>query len=150
MDEALKAVVTEVEEHVAREGWDQPVRLFALMRTADVLASHPHLSLVPEMEYTSLEQEIGSQDIAELFSVIEWDAQVVGAVVAAERIVADSAADTSSAPVAGHEVRMVCAVLRNGATASALRYRDHDDPSLVAIGENVVPQLADALLASFD
>lgn len=150
MDEALRAVVTEVEQHVAREGWDQPLRLFALMRTADVLAAHPDLSLVPDMEYTSLEQEIGSQEIAELLSIIEWDAQVVGAVIAAERIVAGLATDTASAPPAGHEVRMVCAVLRDGATASALRYRDYDDPTLVAIGENVVPQLAEALLASFD
>lgn len=149
MDEALKSVVAEVEQHVAREGWDQPVRLFALMRTVDVLASHPDLRLIPDMEYTSLEQEIGSQDIAELLAVIEWDQQVVGAVIAAERIVADSTADASSAPSDRHEVRMVCAALRNGSTASALRYREHDDPALVAFGENIVPQLTDALLASF-
>ena len=35
--EALARAVTETETHVAAHGWDQPVRVFALVRTAEAL-----------------------------------------------------------------------------------------------------------------
>ncbi|MGJ7441950.1 PPA1309 family protein [Aquipuribacter sp. MA13-6] len=42
-DTALQRAVREVEEHVASYGWDSPVRLFALVRTAEALQREPDL-----------------------------------------------------------------------------------------------------------
>ena len=38
---ALARAVTETEVHVAVSGWDQPVRVFALVRTAAALEADP-------------------------------------------------------------------------------------------------------------
>ena len=40
----LEALVREVEDHVAAAGWDQPVRLFALVPTVNLLAANPDLA----------------------------------------------------------------------------------------------------------
>lgn len=42
-DTALQRAVREVEDHVASYGWDSPVRLFALVRTAEALQREPDL-----------------------------------------------------------------------------------------------------------
>lgn len=42
--ESLQRAVREVEEHVAGYGWDGPVRLFALVRTAEALQREPDLA----------------------------------------------------------------------------------------------------------
>ena len=42
--DALRAAVVEAERHVAGFGWDQPPRLFALVRTLDLLAREPGLA----------------------------------------------------------------------------------------------------------
>ncbi len=42
-DTALQRAVREVEEHVAGFGWDAPVRLFALVSTAEALTREPDL-----------------------------------------------------------------------------------------------------------
>lgn len=42
-DTALQRAVREVEEHVSSYGWDSPVRLFALVRTAEALQREPDL-----------------------------------------------------------------------------------------------------------
>lgn len=43
-EQSLQRAVREVEEHVARYGWDSPVRLFALVRTADAVQREPELA----------------------------------------------------------------------------------------------------------
>src|SRR5258707_15776732 len=67
---ALTQALIELEQHVARDGWDQGVRLFALVDTAELIAAEPRLAaaLAPETvefggrigplrTYTSIEQE---------------------------------------------------------------------------------------------
>jgi len=41
---ALARAVVELEEHVAQRGWDAPVTVFALVRTAAALAQDPELA----------------------------------------------------------------------------------------------------------
>ena len=43
-DPALATAVLEVEAHVARDGWDQPARLYALVDTATLVAQEPALA----------------------------------------------------------------------------------------------------------
>lgn len=53
-DTSLQRAVREVEEHVAGFGWDGPVRLFALVRTADAVSREPDLlDRLPEQDATS-------------------------------------------------------------------------------------------------
>ena len=40
----LTLAALDTERHVAASGWDQPVRLFALVPTADLLEREPHLA----------------------------------------------------------------------------------------------------------
>ena len=149
MDANLRDVVAAVERHVAREGWDQPTRLFAIMPTAAVLDSHPELVLSRDMELTSLEQEVGTHELRDLLSAIEWDDAVVGAVAVMERIVAIER-DTPYLPDSqASEIRVACAVLRDGRNVAALRYRGHDDDDSVALGADLVPELSQVLFASF-
>lgn len=43
-DDALLAVLLELERHVAADGWDASARLFALVRTGELLAAEPGLA----------------------------------------------------------------------------------------------------------
>lgn len=160
----LPAVVREVEHHVAGGGWDQPTRLFAIVPTQAVLEADPTLSLSGELALTSIEQELEdvNQSLDELLGHIAWPDDVVGAIVVVERIVLppdaqDELPEDSDArlmaAVADHpdrrDVRMVSAVLRSGHNMNALRYRLHDEPDSVAIAADLVPQLNEALAATF-
>ena len=49
-----------------------------------------------------------------------------------------------------NDVRMVGVVLRTGAAVNALRFKSHDDDASVAIAADLVPQLNDAVRATFD
>ena len=48
---AVRRIVVEVEQHVARDGWDAPFRIFALVRTAGALERDTDLAgqLPPEV-----------------------------------------------------------------------------------------------------
>jgi hypothetical protein len=150
MDSALRDAVVEVEAHVAREGWDQPVRLFAIVPTAAVRAGNPGLSLLDEREYASLEQDTGGRAIDDLLEGIEWDADVVGAIIAVERILVDDETRQADAHLSAgrHDVRLVAGVLRDGPASFALRVRDHDSDDSVVVGPDLVPQLGEALRAT--
>jgi hypothetical protein len=41
---AVTRVVVELEQHVAADGWDAPIRIFALVRTAGALERDPSLT----------------------------------------------------------------------------------------------------------
>lgn len=43
-DDALVAALVELEHHVAAAGWDQPARLFALVRTDELIVAEPELA----------------------------------------------------------------------------------------------------------
>lgn len=164
----LEPLLREVEDHVANAGWDQPVRLFALVPTESLLAANPELAnelgISAEMPLTSVEQEIeDALELDELLATIAWPDDVAGAIVALERIVLPPSAE-SELPSSGdaeliqaatdhpdrRDVRIVSAVLRTGENLNALRYRTHDTSDAVAVAPNLVARLNDALAATFE
>lgn len=162
MDTHLAELAAEVEQHVAREGWDQPVRLFAIAHTADVRVTNPELVLQDGRRYTAVEQDLTNspEDVEALLATLAWPDDVAGAAVVVERIVLPESAESDlpddesiTATAANHplrqDVRMVSAVLRGGATVNALRFKSHDDDASVAIAADITPQLNAALLATF-
>ena len=86
-----------------------------------------------------------------------WPEEVDGAAIALERVVVppeaerdlptdpDLALDHLAAHPDRRDVRLVVAVLRDGTAMCALRQRNHDDDSSVAVGPQLVPGLVHAL-----
>lgn len=163
----LEPLIREVEDHVASAGWDQPVRLFALVPTANLLDANPELAnelgISPEMPLTSVEQEIeDTLELDELLATIAWPEDVAGAIVVLERIVLPPSAESDlpsnddSALVQAasdhperRDVRIASAVLRSGQNLNALRYRTHDSADAVAVAPNLVSRLNDAVASTF-
>jgi len=161
--DSLEAVVREVEEHVSGAGWDQPVRLFALVQTAALLESNPELELDSALSLTSVEQELDDvEDFEEFLGTLAWPEDVEGAIVVLERIVLPPTAESDLPQGEDDEVvqaaiehpeavdvRIVSAVLRTGQNLNALRQRNHDTTDAVAVGSDLVASLNDQLLATF-
>jgi hypothetical protein len=171
----LQAVVEEIERYAASAGWDNPPRLFALVDTASLLAAEPDLAgrlgidgrnLTPGA-LTPVEQEsIADEPLDEVLGRIAWPATVTGCALVHEALVLPPAVedqmpdDVDPAQWAAEhperrEIRMAVAVLRDGATASALRLRPEDgdsdpDGGEVAFGRDLAPNLAAALLSTLD
>jgi hypothetical protein len=91
----LALVALDTERHVAAAGWDQPARLFALVRTDELLVREPHLrdqmresDLVPG-SFTAIEQEglPATSSIETLVGRIAWPDEVDGCAFAIERMV---------------------------------------------------------------
>lgn len=161
MNDALVAALVEVERHVARLGWDQPARLFALVRTADLIAAEPalaeHLSVTSPDGFSSIEQDEfhAGTDLGEALARITWPQTVAGCVLAVERafLPADAEADLPESPeeaalaVAAHprrlDLRVVVGVTRDGDSHGVARVRDQDADLLG--GADLVPALAAAL-----
>jgi hypothetical protein len=171
---ALAEAVVEIERHVATGGWDGPVRVFALVRTAAALDAEPSLArqLPPEVlaaaaadpeHLTSVEQEglPASDDLEGLLASIAWPDGVHGAAITVERIVlppeaeADLPADPDAALAAllahpqRQDVRIAAGVLRSGEGWCAVRTRAEDADIAVGQGPDVVPGLVEALRATF-
>ena len=158
---SLKALTQEVESHVAKSGWDQPVRLFALVPTSTLLASNPDLTLDESLPLTSVEQELDAVvDLEEFLGTLGWPPDVTGAILVLERIVLPPTVEdefdgdnqtmrTAMNHPERADVRIVSAVLKTGQTLNAIRQREHDSDELVAISENLVPNLNEQLLATF-
>ncbi len=102
----MTRTIRELEQHVAADGWDAPIRLFALVRTATAIEADPALaSSLPEEvvvaaradpeHLTAVEQddlpEVGS--LEELLGQISWPPSVDGAAVVVERLVLSTAAE---------------------------------------------------------
>jgi hypothetical protein len=172
---ALAGAVHEIERHVARAGWDAPVRVFALVRTGAALDASPELAgqlpadvvaaaRVDPTHLTSVEQEglPAAADLEELLGGLSWPPTVDGAAVVVERVVLPPAAeegmpaddDAALAYLMGHpdrqDVRLAVGALRTGETWSALRMRAADADDDVAGGPDLVPGLLEALQATFD
>jgi len=170
---ALNRLVLEVERHVAADGWDAPLRLFALVRTAAALQRDPALArrLPPEVvaaadadtdHLTAVEQEeLPEVDTLEdLLGRIAWPETVDGVAVVVERSVLPPAAEAAIpedeaealAWVQSHpdreDVRLAAAVLRAGDRAVALRSRRHDADDKVAVGPDLAPGLTSAIAAT--
>jgi len=170
--QALASAVVEIERHVNGSGWDQPVQLFALVPTAELLAAEPQLAaelgaddaaqpLTPVAQ-GDLPDGMNDDHLAEALALIEWPEGVSGCAVAVERIVlpadVDSelpeSADAEIARMAGsdprrHEVRMVAGVLRDGERFGAVRLRTHDEDTAVLTGTDLVPTLCEVLALTF-
>jgi hypothetical protein len=163
----LARAVTEIEQHVADDGWDQGPRLFALAPTSELLSHEPALAGRLGLEadppapgqLTPIEQELPERDLEDVLAGIAWPTTIVGCAIALERIVLPPAAERgmphhaeeAAAWAARHpdraDVRLVVAVMRDGARSSVLRVRGRGadllrDPDLA-------PDLADALAATF-
>jgi hypothetical protein len=166
----LRDAVVEAERHVAGFGWDQPPRLFALVRTQDLLAREPGLAaqLGGELgppdpaRLTAVEQDglAPTSSIESMLATMAWPAEVDGAAIALERVVVppeaerdlpqdpEQAVEHLAAHAQRRDVRLVVGVLRDGTAMCALRQRLHDDEDSVAVGPNLVPGLVHALLAT--
>ena len=168
--------MAETEIHVAAFGWDQPVRVFALARTAEALRTDPDLaefldaSAVEEARtdlelLTVVEQEglPAAADLEHLLAQLAWPESVHGAAISVERLVLPPAAQEEADAITDaterlaflqarpdrEDIRMVVGVLRSGESWCALRSRAHDDDASVYQGEHLVPGLVEALATTF-
>ncbi len=173
MSDHLTAVMTEIEQYVANDGWDQKPRLFALVDTSDLVRREPaiaaRLGLDPDSvdeavagSLTPVEQD-GLEEVAldELLARIGWPAEVVGCAVVNEVVVLPPGAEESAPEdldddattvwAAGHparrEVRLAVGVLRDGSRMATLRLRaDGETPADGSADDVVVgPDLAPGL-----
>ncbi|MGN6333310.1 MAG: PPA1309 family protein [Motilibacteraceae bacterium] len=173
MRSRLTRAVIEVEAHAAAEGWDGPVRLFALVPTAELLEREPRLAAALGVEaaaaaagdpnhLTPVEQE-GLPEAAtleDLLAQVAWPANVLGAAVVVERVMLPPEAEAGMPQdeqealrwIGEHpqrqEVRLAVGVLRDGSRECALRFREHDRDDAVLSGPDLVPSLAEALAAT--
>ena len=165
----LAIAALETERHVAAAGWDQPARLFALVRTADLLEREPHLrdqmgpADLADGALTAIEQEgvPSTTSLETLLGRLAWPPEVDGCAFAIERMVVppeaerdlparpEEAVDTLAAHPDRKDVRLVVAVLRDGSSICLLRQRDHDSDDAVATGKDIAPGIVEALKASF-
>ncbi|WP_022925036.1 PPA1309 family protein [Serinicoccus marinus] len=161
----LRAAV-DVEKHVAQAGWDQPPRLFALVRTSLLRDREPALATqlrTPDDEgYTAVEQERlpPTPDLESLLGRMAWPPDVEGVALAIERIVVPpeaerdlpedrrEATDALMAHPARKDVRLLAACLRDGERTCLLRQRDFDEDDAVAVGQDLAPGLTHALAAT--
>ncbi len=166
----LSIAALDTERHVAASGWDQPPRLFALVRTAELLLREPQLragmsgSDLAEGALTAIEQEglHASTNLESVLGRVAWPEDVDGCAFAVERMVVPPDAerglpddpDAAVTALSGHpgrkDVRLLVAVLREGQSICLLRQRDHDSDDAVATGPDLAPGLVAALKATFE
>lgn len=161
----LPSATREIEEFVAAAGWDQPIQMFALVPTQQLLSAEPELSdqLDPESLLTPIAQEsLPSEDLAESLSRILWPEQVVGCAVVQEILVLPPGAE-EQLPSEGkqarqaaaehpdrHEARLVAAVLRDGGETCVMRLRTAgEDEGEVIQDVSLAPNLISALHETF-
>jgi hypothetical protein len=166
---ALLEAVAEIDRHLADGGWDQPTRLYALVRTSDLLATEPTLGHTLGLGapsdadgLTPVEQDAlpSGTPLDEWLGEIGWPHEVSGCALAQEVLTlppsveadlppdADAVAWAASHPLR-REVRMLVAVLRDGSRTATLRVRGvGEQPDDVVRGDDLVPLLADALAAT--
>lgn len=161
----LDTVVTEIERHLDELGWGSAPRLFALVRTGDLLANEPHLAATlgeadPD-SLTPVEQDEIDTDIADLLPRITWPDDVVGCALSHEIVmIPDEAAEARPDGVdplvwaerhPEHEdLRAVAAVLRTGEAAAAVRVRGKNgEADDVVLDPEVVPNMVAALRDTF-
>ena len=170
----LTTAVLELETHVHADGWDQPVRLFALAYMSELIEREPDLAAAMELDATNasgnelipVEQEwsAGTEQIDEALAQIAWPPQVVGTAIVVERILLPPSAEAELEgekemaelieAAVGHpdrrEVRLAAAVLRDGRRMCAIRLRDKDNDDDVLTGIDLLPGLTDALALTLE
>jgi hypothetical protein len=161
--EALIAALVELEHHVGQSGWDQPPRLFALVRTELLIASEPALAaelglaMTADAALTAVEQDdfTSGGDIWADLARIEFPDTVFGCAVSLERTFLPSAFEAdipedraaASDLVSRHperqEIRVVVAADRSGQRYGVARLVSQPDELLGS--DELVPGLAEAL-----
>lgn len=156
----------DLERHVAEQGWDQPLELYALVPTAELLQAEPAAAELlgisapddPD-ELTPVQQEQLPDDVPleEALGRIMWPEGVAGCALVMERVVMKGSDETlaagedpGTADRETEEIRMVAGVLRNGARHCAMRMRNHDSEAEVLNGEALIPALTSALALTLD
>lgn len=168
-ESAIRSAVDELDAELARHAWGQPLRLFALVSTDELLSAEPLLAAELELTpgtVTPVEQEgfDASAPADEVLAGIAWPTGVLGAAVAVERWVLPPSAEAAIAGVtddgelreivAAHpqrqDVRVIVAVTRDGLEDTVLRLGPpHEQAARGRPGERLAPGLADALAATF-
>ncbi len=161
---ALIAALLELDRHIAADGWAQPPRLFALVRTAELLAAEPELAGSlggprsgsggwPDA-LSAIEQDdfAPTDDLIADLARISWPPTVSGCAVSLVRSFLPSTVEagipdedeSAIAYVATHperqEVRVVVGVDRDGRRHGLGRLASQPDELLAA--EDLVPGLA--------
>ncbi|WP_303325411.1 PPA1309 family protein [Actinomyces radicidentis] len=174
-ESALARAVVELEEHVSGLGWDAPVGVFALVRTAAALETDPAIAEILDDEalaaarkdpesLTVIEQEDlpGAADLEDLLAQLAWPESVDGVALSVERVTLPAQAEAEAAAIEAPEervaylqsradrddVRIVVGVLRSGESWCAIRARSKDHERSVAQGDTLVPGLINALRAT--
>lgn len=170
---SLAAAVVELERYAAQGGWDAPIGVYALIRTADALAANPSLgeqvgpdvvaAAAADAEHlTSIEQDglPDAPNLEDLLAQLAWPDTVHGAALVVERVVVPPEAEVGmpSDPEEGvaylmahpdrQDVRVAAGVLRTGESWCVLRSRANDDDDAVAGSPDAVPGLVHALAAT--
>ncbi|MFT4298844.1 MAG: PPA1309 family protein [Aeromicrobium sp.] len=157
-DSPLRQAALEVERHAAEAGWDQPPRLFALVRTADLVARAPELAAQvgdgSDGSFTPIEQDgVPVEGFEQALAQMSWPGDVDGCAAVIERFMLPAGVETelpedpeeAAAVMAAHpdrqEVRLVAAVLRGGSAHSAVRRRGDGADSDLLEGPGLVPGL---------
>lgn len=156
----------ELERHASEKGWDQPIRVYALVATTDLIEREPALAEmlglgedVDADDLTPVEQEPlpEGMPIEEALGRMAWPEAVTGCALVMERLVMKGSDETLAPPEDAdpgqwakdqpdaEEVRMVAGVLRDGARHSAMRMRQYDSDDQVLNGEDLMPALTSAL-----
>ncbi|GAA1758261.1 PPA1309 family protein [Streptomonospora arabica] len=167
----IREAVLELERHAAGQGWDQPVRIYALVPTTDLMEREPALAEmlgltgeIADDDLTPVEQEPlpGEVPLEEALGRMAWPEAVTGCALVMERLVLKGSDATLEPPrdadagswaqnqEGSEEVRMVAGVLRDGSRHSALRMRHHDSEDEVLNGEDLVPALTSALALTLE
>ncbi len=161
---------------MAVSGWDQPVRVFALVRIATALEADPDVAGFLEaatVEEARRDPELlmvveqeglpAAADLEHLLAQLAWPESVHGVAIGIERLVLPSAAQEEADAITDaaerlaflqarpdrEDIRMVVGVLRSGESWCALRSRTHDDDASIYQGEQLVPGLVEALATTF-
>lgn len=160
-DDALVAALIEIEHHIARAGWDQPARLFALVRTDALIRQEPslaqHLRAGSPDSLSSIEQEdfVLGEDPVETFATMQWPASVSGCALMIERSFlppqfeadipedADAAADFVHRHPERQDARVIVGVLRDGEQHAIARLKSHPEDLLG--GAELAPGLTHVL-----
>jgi hypothetical protein len=169
VSELLQETLVEIERHVAGSGWDQPPQLFALARTAELMAREPafaeQLGLDPDRlpaeALTPVEQDpLPAGPLDESLAQVGWPPEVAGCALVQEVVMLPpeveaamprhaEVLDWASDHPERREARLAVAVLRNGSRACTVRLRGQDEDALL-VGPDLAPALADALAATLD
>ena len=149
LPDPLAAAVDEVEQFAAAGGWDAGRRMFALVRTADLLAAEPEIAAQMRSgvevlgELTPIAQEdLPGDTLSDALATISWPTEVAGCALVLEILAGPGEQQA--------EARLAAGVLRDRpGGACVLRWR-HDPDGPVLRGADLAPGLLAALRGTFD